>query len=376
MTLRTTPNTRRAMALYLMWYSFIASTVIVVLCIAWHKSRTRTTLTSPLMHPLIPATLSPWPQTVTIGILAPLPNEAAHTLLTGVSELLELSGRTTYKIIPYWGDGTRITLFHWAQQAARECNLLVTWGVTCANITHEAQELLANIPIIKVGLRSEQLYKLLPHSPKTLVVVTQYDYAQQVDIFKKLKPEARSICIAYRQHNDNMRNEVAQLNIALNAAGFKTDIQILAHSAHLDHQLSAFHQDYDTLFIMPHTITATNAQEVVTYCNNKKITLCAQEFDIVTLGGALGFGGHEKELGHEIAHIIRNIFEGKKEYETTTTLFHNPHYRCVINKNKCEKQGLNVALEYLTLLEQSHIFSTTPIHPLSEAHDATNTPSL
>jgi len=315
---------------------------------------------------VLPATITHWPTVKKIGILAPLPNESAHQLLTGISALLEISSRTTYSVVPFWGDNTRVTLFNYAQQAAKECDLLVTWGVTCANIASEAQELLKDIPIIKAGLRSEQLYKLLPHSAESIVVITQYDYAQQVSLFKKLKPSARSVCITYRHNNDNMRHEATILCQAFRDAGFKTDIQMLAHSAHIDHQLSALHQEYDSIFVMPHTVTASTVQELVTYCSNKKITLCTQEHDVVVLGAVIGFCGHEKTLGSEIGHLVRNIFEAKQQYTSTTTMTHYPIYECVINKNKCKTQGIELGVEYITMLEQVHLVSTTTLtHPSS-----------
>lgn len=317
----------------------------------------------------MPATTTNWPTTIKIAIIAPLPNESAYHLLHGINTLLSISNRTSYTIVPLWGDNTRVTLFNYAQQAARECDVLVTWGVTCANIASEAQEILQGIPIIKAGLRSEQLYKLLAHSNDTTVIVTHYDYAQQVALFKKLKPTARSVCITYRHNNDNMRHEATILAQALRDAEFKTDIQMLAHSAHIDHQLSALKQEYDSIFVMPHTITASTVQELITYCSNKKITLCTQELDVVTLGAAVGFGGHEKTLGGEIGQIIRTIFEAKQRSTSTTTLTHNPIYECVLNKNKCASQGIDVGIEYLTMLEQVNLFTTGP-YPLPEKNNA------
>jgi len=330
------------------------------------KRKVKTSKSPPL---LIPATVTTtdWPITINIGILAPLANEAAHNLHAGLSALLSISSRTKYTITPFWADNTRVTLFNYAQQAAQECDLLITWGVTCANIASEADAQLQNIPIIKAGLRSEQLYKLLPNNSQSVTVITEYDYAQQVALFKKIKPTAHYICIMYRHHNDNMRHEVQALYQELIANGFKTDIQLLAHLAHIDYQLSAFNKPYDTLFIMPHTLTAANVQELITYCNNKKITLCAQEIDIVTLGAAIGFGEHEKALGGELGHLIRNMFEGKQKYNTETTITHYPHYRCVINKNKCHLQGIAMTNEYLTMLEQIHLFNTvSPTHSLPD----------
>ncbi|MDQ5890644.1 MAG: hypothetical protein QG604_518 [Candidatus Dependentiae bacterium] len=349
----------RFTALNTFWYISIAAlvcalfTLLIAYRVWYHAAAAQQVQRN--NRAITPAITTTWPITITVGILTPLPNEAAHYLAEGLSELLSVSSRTRYIIAPLPGDNTRVTLFEQAQHAGSTCDILVTFGVTCANIAAEAAEFLQHIPVIKAGLRNEQITRLLPHEFNTIILTTEYDYQQQVALFQKIKPLAKEVCILYRLHNEHIREEVLALSNALQEAHLKTHAHVLAHNTHIDNQLSAFSTSYDTLFLMPHTVTATNVQELVTYCTTKKITLCAQELDVVTLGAALGFGKSEKELGAHIGHLIRNLCEGKKKYPTGTIMTHYPNYHCVINKKKCYAQGIELSPEYITMLEQVHI---------------------
>ena len=303
---------------------------------------------------ILPATKTGWPSTlITVGVLTPLNNEAALALIEGISQLLSLTTKITYSILPLTGDNTRLNLFEQTKEAIPTCNVLVTYGVTCANIATEACKLIATIPLIKVGLRRDQLIRLMPGLEDTFILVTEYDYMQQAKLFKQLKPHAKTVCIMYRNNTENSAVEVAHLREALHAVGLTTFTHLLIHSTHIDNQISALNIKHDTIFLMQHTITAKNIQELVTYCIAKRITLCTQELDLVTLGATLGFGGHAKELGVQSAHLIRDLFEGRKKNTNQTIISYTPNYRCLINKAKCELQDIVLTAEYINLLEQT-----------------------
>ncbi|MDQ5940785.1 MAG: putative tryptophan/tyrosine transport system substrate-binding protein [Candidatus Dependentiae bacterium] len=370
--------TLESTTLNILWYIGCAVATVVGLSIvtrAYYRSRYRLAARprpAKDNHTVIPAVPTQWPATLTVGILTPLSNEAAHYLVEGLSGLLALSGRTQYTLLPLPGNNTRVNLFERAQQAGNSCDVLVTFGLTCANIATEAASHLKNIPIIKAGLRNDQLLRLLPHSSETIVVTTEYDYRQQIALFKQIKPSAKTACILYRLQHEHIREEVQELNKALLNAGFKTYLHVLAHTTHIDNQLGASAATYDSLFLMPYTVTASTIQELVTYCSAKKITLCAQEFDIVTLGAAVGFGESEKELGSHIGHLIRNVCEGKKRYPAGTIMTSYPVYRCKINKRKCQSQGLEFSPEYMTMLEHASIVNHQRTVHTAYNHDQSN----
>jgi len=297
-----------------------------------------------------PATSTRSKTTISIGVLTPLPNESALFLTQGLSSALRLSTHYTYSVIPFTGDNTRVTLFEHAKQALEQCNILITLGVTCANVANEAYTLSAAIPLINLGLRHTQLMRITPGHAFT--IVTAYDYDTQVRLFRKLKPSARSICILYRRHNEQSAQEAAQLTAAFQRAGLTVNTHVLIHATHIDNQLSALHKTYDSLFIMPHTVTAQNLPELITYCTAKNITLCSQERDLVTLGTHLGFAEHERELGVFTGHLIRDFFEGKKNLTTGSILTHSPIYRCSINKTKYDYKNSVLTPEDSVLLEQ------------------------
>jgi len=340
----------------------------------FHRQATQVSLPSRDARSIIPAVHTYWPSTLTVGVLTPLANEAAHYLVAGLNDLLSRSSRTQYALLPLHGNNTRVTLFEQALQASKSCDVLVTFGLTSANIAAEAAQHLKDMPVIKAGLRNDQISRLLPHSPHTVVVTTEYDYEQQIAIFRKIKPNAQTACILYRLQHEHIREEVQALNRALIDAGFKTYLHVLAHTTHIDNQLSASSISYDSLFLMPYTVTASTVQELVTYCSSKGITLCAQEFDIVTLGAAVGFGGAEKELGSHIGHLIRNMCEGKKRYPSGTIMTSYPIYRCQINKRKCAIQGVELSPEYMTILEHASLVNHQRTVYTSYRHDQFNNP--
>ena len=307
---------------------------------------------------IAPALLDPEPRSLIIGVLTPLANEAAHYLVEGLCELLARSGRTRYTVLPLNGNNTRVSLFECAQRAAQTCDLLVTFGVTCGNIASEAAHELKHVPIIKAGLRTQQINKLILHGPNTVVVTSEPDFDQQISLLATIKPTLREACILYRLHQEQTKHEVKALRSSLERIGIKAQSHILAANGHIDHQLSALSRSFDTLFLMPYTVTATSLQELVAFCMAKGITLCSQELDVVTLGAAIGFGQSEKDLGIFVGHIVRNICEGKKLYASGTTMSHYPTYTCLLNRKKCHAQGINISPEYLTMLEQAHIINT------------------
>jgi ABC-type uncharacterized transport system substrate-binding protein len=290
---------------------------------------------------------------LTIGILTPLPNESALFLNQGLSAALKLSTHYTYSVIPLAGDNTRVNLFEQAKQALESCNILITFGVTCANVTTEACALSTPIPIINLGLRASQQARIMPNTAFT--ILTEYNYQTQVALFTKLKPHAKNICILYRRHSELSGEEAMELKAAFQNAGITVSTHVLVHATHIDNQLSALHKSYDSLFIMPHTVTAHNLQELITYCTTKNITLCSQEKDLVTLGAHVGFTEYEKELGLFAGYLIRDFFEGKKNLTPGTVITHTPVYRCTINKTKFDYHNSILSPEDSTLLEHIHM---------------------
>lgn len=320
--------------------------------------RTRSLQAVPAAGSITPAIKTQWHQSsFTIGVLTPLPNEAALFLTQGITSSLHVSTNTKYTVLPLTGDNTRVHLFEQATQAIKSCDLLVTYGVTCANIATEACVLLGPIPVINAGLRKSQCHKLTRTIEPALIIVTQHNYLSQAKLFKQLKPRAQNACIMYRNNNETSSEEVSSLKAALESIGLAVSTHVLTHNTHIDNQMSALQKTYDTLFLMPHTVVSKNVQELITYCNSKQITLCSQETDLVILGAALGFGGHEKELGAEIGHTIRNLFESKKKYAPGSVITHEAAAHCTINKTKYEIQTVALLPEYVTLLEQTTLIN-------------------
>jgi len=356
--------------LFTFWYLgwAISGSALALSLIYWrlHRRSSLASRSNQKTAALRPAILTSWPAHITVGVLTPLPNEASQDLCDGIKELLTASPRTLYNVLSLAGDNNRVTLFDRAQEAARSCDFLVTFGLHCANIASEAAVALKKMPVIKAGLRVEQLTRLVPHSAETVVMVTDYDYQQQVEILKRLKPQSRSICILYRLHTEQVKHEVAAIENCFKANDYHTCTHHLIHNAHIDNQLGVLHSSYDIILLMPYTVTAQNAQELIAYCSSKNITLCSQDFDTVTLGATLGFGKHEKALGAEIAHMIRNTIEGHRAYPPS--LVHKPQYQCLINKKNLAAQSIDLSPESLTVLEQITLFDPQIPQPPKHPH--------
>ncbi len=325
-------------------------TFVSILAYVWRTRVSHSPSVLHAQHTILPATTPRSKTTITVGVLTPLPNESAILLTQGLSASLRLSAHYTYCVIPFTGDNTRVNLFEQAKQATNQCNMLITYGVTCANVATEACALSAPLPIINLGLRASQKARLTPS--RACSIVTAYDYDSQVSLFLQLKPNARSICILYRRHSQHSEEEAFELKAACQRAQLIVNTHVLIHATHIDNQLSALHKTYDSLFIMPHTVTAPNLQELITYCTAKNITLCSQERDLVILGAHLGFAEHEKELGIFTGTLIRDFFEGKKNLTDGSSIIHTPLYRCSINKTKYDYQNSILTPADSTLIEQ------------------------
>jgi len=358
-----------------LWYFIIlgASSIGALIALLYTRKKATAATPSPTERSITPAILTTWPSSIVVGVLTPLPNEAAQNLVDGLTQFFSHSKRTTYLVLPLSGSNTRVSLFSQTQKAALSCDALVTYGITCANIASEAASDLKNIPIIKTGLKEHQLARLAPHSPNTILVTTTPDYSAQIDLLKTLKPSLSKACILYRVHHEATKHDVALLKKSLEDAGAQATTHVLSDDGHIDHQLSARGTLCDTLFVMPYTVTATTVSELVAYCMAQNITLCSQELDIVSLGGAVGFGSSEKDTGIFAGQLIRNINEGQQRYPPGTILNHNPRYTCVLNKHKCLQQGINLSTHYLHLLEHTRVVSTQlPHHKGSSRHEPQN----
>ncbi len=343
--------------------------VICVIGYIWHTKRSHTQLISATKSTIVPAALPRQKTTISIGILTPLPNESALLLTQGLSGALRLSSHYAYSIIPCAGDNTRVNLFEQAKQALEYCNILITYGVTCANVAAEACSLFPTIPIINLGLRASQQKRIT--ATNAVTILTAYNYDAQVRVFLQLKPNARAICILYRRHSEQSAEEAFELKAAFQRADIAVNTHVLIHATHIDNQLSAIHKTYDSLFIMPHTVTAQNLPELITYCTAKNITVCSQEKDLVTLGAHLGFAEHERDLGLFTGHLIRDFFEGKKNLAASSIISHIPLYRCSINKTKYDYQNSILSPQDSILLEQLLLIHqpTIPIakHPIRQS---------
>ena len=302
-----------------------------------------------------------------IGILTPLPNSSALHIKQGIVQQLSSSPQATYSIKLFHGNNDRVTLFSEALSALKQCDILVSFGLACTNIAYEAaRHHNMETPIIFAGIKSHHIPLLRRKnlSEKLSGIISQRDYVTQINQLRTIKPAMKNVLIIYRQQLEWVTAQVGEMAAYLQSLDINAVAHLLPHGNHIDNQLGTIKHSFDTIILMPHTLDAKGIQELITYCNLKAVTFCANEIDAVTLGAAIGFGGEEIIIGTRVGRTIRDTLEVGKQLKEDTIIEHIDHYQVHLNARALTQQGVCLTPELLFLLKQGEVTHTNDTMPL------------
>lgn len=298
----------------------------------------------------------------TVAVLAALPTERLHHACAGLEHILSQSSSAHYMVIPYHGENTRISIFTQAENVLSHADMLVTIGETCTQIAKKAAASISSRkPILFTDIRSERIKQLEegPDYPYIFGISTKPNYRAKIEKLLKLKKNTQRMLVLHRSRSTHVIRELSELVQVAHSLGVQTQVHYLEQGTQLYKQLESIRdteQAFDTIMLLPQTLTAQAIQEVVQYSNKNQITFYAQDLDSVTLGASIGAGGQLYYLGQLAAKKLIPILEGKTLWKSDIPIEHAiESYRFHLNRKTMEKQGLRLSKSHLFLLDQGSI---------------------
>jgi len=176
-----------------------------------------------------------------------------------------------------------------------------------------------------------------------------------VSKLSKIKANLHDLLILYRDQTKGSLLELQDIIHHCQTYNVNAHTHFLAHTTHINHQLSTIKKPFDTIWLMPRTMTAKGIQELVNYCNTKRITFCSNELDAILIGSAIGFCGKEYSIGTQISHLIRDSLEKQQLPTKEKIIEHIDNYQMRINTKTMLQQNLLLNKDFIFLLSHGEL---------------------
>lgn len=306
---------------------------------------------TPLLRKL---SIEPTQNSFSIALVTPCYQSNTLFLQEGIEKRLKESYLSSYTLHIFAGQNNRVSIADACSKSFYTHDVLITHGITCTTIARDllqGSEFLT--PLIFSGIFPHHLDYLKDQQriiPLT-GVVRHPNYTLPLNRLRYLKKELHSILILFKPYDTQAEIQVQEYQKMCSSYGITLFPFPVGYEGNLIQQISSLNITFDTIFLLPRTLTAPRIQQLVNYCNKESITLCCFDKDTLNMGAAIAFYGHELQEGIHIARLIMNILEVHRSYEQDMIIDYVEHYITGINKQTAHLQGIETMEQMTAALE-------------------------
>jgi putative ABC transport system substrate-binding protein len=167
----------------------------------------------------------------------------------------------------------------------------------------------------------------------------------QLDILKKVLPDARTIGVIYNTSEANSIYQVEQLKAEATKQGFTVKEVGITNLSDVNSVLPTALEGIDVLYTPTDNTVASAYAIIVKLATEKNVPVFCAEDAGVNVGGLISAGLDYYELGRETGLIAIEILKGKTPKELPISTMKNPVI--VVNKDAAEKLGITIPQEIL-----------------------------
>jgi len=167
----------------------------------------------------------------------------------------------------------------------------------------------------------------------------------QLDILKKVLPDAKTIGVIYNTSEANSIYQVEQLKAEATKQGFTVKEVGITNLSDVNSVLPTALEGIDVLYTPTDNTVASAYAIIVKLATEKNVPVFCAEDAGVNVGGLISAGLDYYELGRETGLIAIEILKGKTPKELPISTMKNPVI--VVNKDAAEKLGITIPKEIL-----------------------------
>ena len=163
---------------------------------------------------------------------------------------------------------------------------------------------------------------------------------QQIDLLKKLIPDAKTLGVIYNTSEANSVIQVDELKKAAEAKGLSVKEIGVTNVNEINQNLSSALGDIDVLYTPTDNTVASGYALVGNLCVENNVPIIGAEEAVVDKGGLASIGIDYYKLGQEAGYKAVEILEGKKPSDIEITTLSEMSF--TINTDVAEKLGITI----------------------------------
>ncbi len=163
---------------------------------------------------------------------------------------------------------------------------------------------------------------------------------QQIDLLKKLIPDAKTLGVIYNTSEANSVIQVDELKKAAEAKGLSVKEIGVTNVNEINQNLSSALGDIDALYTPTDNTVASGYALVGNLCIEKNVPIIGAEEAVVDKGGLASIGIDYYKLGKEAGYKAVEILEGKSPSDIEITTLSDMSF--TINTDVAEKLGITI----------------------------------
>lgn len=163
---------------------------------------------------------------------------------------------------------------------------------------------------------------------------------QQIDLLKKLIPDAKTLGVIYNTSEANSVIQVDELKKAAEAKGLSVKEIGVTNVNEINQNLSSALGDIDVLYTPTDNTVASGYALVGNLCVENNVPIIGAEEAVVDKGGLASIGIDYYKLGQEAGYKAVEILEGKEPSDIEITTLSEMSF--TINTDVAEKLGITI----------------------------------
>lgn len=183
------------------------------------------------------------------------------------------------------------------------------------------------------------------------------DLEVQIDLFKFLKPNLRSVLLVYDASSSGLERYKDRLEKIFLQKQVKFKSAAIYNTMDISQKVPSLINEIDSIFVLKDNLVVSSLDILLKLCNENGITLMMSDLDSIERGAALAFGVREYDIGVKTAEKALEIMKsGKSPNTIPVSIVEKPHIK--INLDSLKKQNLNLSSEIIFLMQFGEVYTS------------------
>ncbi|GBF11269.1 MAG: ABC transporter substrate-binding protein [Tepidibacillus sp.] len=169
---------------------------------------------------------------------------------------------------------------------------------------------------------------------------------EQLQLVKKVKPEAKTVGIIYNTGEANSEVQVKMAQAAAEELGLTLELAGITNSSEVKQAADALAPKIDAFYIPTDNTVVSSMEAVLMVAEAGKLPVVVGEGDSVKRGGLITYGLDYYKLGYQTGEMAVKILKGEAKPENMA-IETQKEMKLVINKKAAERMGVQLPEDLL-----------------------------